>query len=242
MNAKKAITAVQLLILVLVLAGVAWLVFKFVTYNQAQQVYRDIESAYASEAPAASNGSAEAASPIDFAALQQDYPDVVAWVKMDDVDISYPIVQGADNEHYLHYDPAGNANIDGSIFLDYRGKSLDNDLYSLVYGHNMLDESMFGWLDEYMSEEFFKKGTGAFNIYTPKGAYRYKIFAVNVVDPTDDVYQMGFNNAQVFGAFVKQLKERSMYDTGVDVAGYDRIVTLSTCSDSNRLVISAKRV
>ena len=242
MNARKAITAVQLVILVLVLAGIGWLVFKFVTYNQAQQVYRDIEAAYASETPADSGASAEAASPIDFAALQNDYPDVVGWLKMDDVNISYPIVQGADNEHYLHYDPAGNANIDGSIFLDYRNKSLDTDLYALVYGHNMLDESMFGQLDEYISEDFYNKGTDAFYIYTPKGAYRYKIFAVNIVDPTDDVYQLGFNNTQVFAAFVKQLKERSMYDTGVDVAGYDHIVTLSTCSDTDRLVISAKRV
>ena len=242
MNARKAITAVQLLILALVVAGVAWLVFKFVTYNQAQQVYRDIETAYASETPAASGSSAATASPIDFAALHNDYPDVVGWLKMDDVDISYPIVQGTDNEHYLHYDPAGNANIDGSIFLDYRNKSLDTDLYALVYGHNMLDESMFGQLDEYTSADFYNKGTGAFYIYTPKGAYRYKIFAVNVVDPTDDAYQVGFTNTLAFAAFVKQLKANSMYDTGVDVAGYDHVVTLSTCSDTNRLVVCAKRV
>ena len=245
MDKRKGITVIQLVIAVLVVAGIAWLVYKGIGYHQAQQVYRSIESAYASETPAASDGSESsksAASPVDFASLQRDYPDVVGWLKMDDVDISYPIVQGADNEHYLHYDPAGNANIDGSIFLDYRNKSLDTDLYALLYGHNMLDESMFGYLDEYTSEEFYAKGTGAFYIYTPKGAYRYKIFAVNIVDPTDDVYQVGFNNTQVFSAFVKQLKERSMYDTGVSVAGYDHVVTLSTCSDTDRLVISAKRV
>ena len=88
----------------------------------------------------------------------------------------------------------------------------------------------------------YNKGTGAFYIYTPKGAYRYKIFAVNVVDPTDDAYQVGFTNTLAFAAFVKQLKANSMYDTGVDVAGYDHVVTLSTCSDTNRLVVCAKRV
>ena len=236
---KTAITAVQVVIGALVVVSVGWLAFKLIGYNQAQQVYRDIDAAYASEVQGAYNGEP---SPIDFASLQEQYPDVVGWLKMDDVDISYPIVQGKDNDRYLYFDPSGAENIDGSIFLDYRAKSLDTDLYNLIYGHNMRDESMFGQLDNYVNEDFYKQGTGAFYIYTPKGSYRYKIFAVDIVDPADDVYQMGFKNPQVFGAFVKQLKNNSMYETGVEVEGYDRIVTLSTCSSTNRLVLSAKLV
>lgn len=238
-GSKKAITAVQVVLAVLVAAGIAWLAFKLVSYNQAQQVYQDIDAAYASEVEGSYDG---APCPIDFEAVKAEYPDVVAWLKMDDVDISYPIVQAGDNDYYLAYDPSGQVNIDGSIFLDYRNKSLDTDLYALVYGHNMLDESMFGQLDNYVDENFYHQGTGAFYIYTPKGSYRYKIFAINIVDPTDDVYQMGFTNTQVFATFVQQLKERSMYDTGVEVAGSDHIVTLSTCSASNRLVLCAKRM
>ena len=241
MGKRKAITAVQAVIAVLVVAGIAWLAYKLVGYNQAQQIYHDIEAAYASEVQA-DPGSGPEASPVDFDALQQQYPDVVGWLKMDDVDVSYPIVQGSDNDFYLYNDPSGQSNIDGSIFLDYRNKSLDTDLYALIYGHNMLDESMFGQLDNYVDEDFYRKGTGAFYIYTPNGSYRYKIFAVNIVDPTDDAYQAGFTNTQVFGSFVKQLKESSMYDTGVEVAGYDHVITLSTCSDVDRLVLCAKRM
>ncbi len=223
----------------LVVAGVAWLVFKMVGYGQAQRIYQQIDAAYAADLDGTYEGEP---APIDFAAVQKEYPDVVAWLKMDDVDVNYPIVQGSDNDHYLHFDPSGAENIAGSIFLDYRNKSLDTDLYALIYGHNMRDESMFGKLDDYTSEDFYRKGTGAFCIYTPKGSYRYKIFAVNVVDPTNDVYQTGFTNTQAFAAFAKQLKESSMYDTGVDVSGSDHVVTLSTCSNSDRLVLIAKRV
>ena len=236
---KKAITAVQVVIGVLVIAGIAWLLFKLFGYNQAQQVYRNIDAAYASDIKGDYEGDP---SPIDFAALKDEYPTVIAWLKMEDVNISYPVVQGTDNDYYLSHDPSGQENIDGSIFADYRTKSLDTDLYCLLYGHNMLDESMFGQLDDYTSEEFYKHGTGVFYIYTPTASYRYKIFAVDVVDPSSDVYQMGFTNTQVFGAFVNGLKERSMYDTGVDVNGYDHVITLSTCSDTNRLVLSAKRL
>ena len=227
-------TAAQVVIALLMVAGVVWLVVKLVGYAQAQQVYRDIESAYASES---GDGFA-----VDFDALREQYPDVVAWIKMDDVDVSYPIVQGDDNEHYLHYDPAGHESVDGSIFLDSRNASLDDDFYALVYGHNMLDESMFGKLDDYTSADFYGKGTGTFCIYTPSGSYRYQIFAVNVVAPTDQAYTTGFTDTQVFDAFVKQLEENSMYDTGVEVTGNDHVITLSTCSDADRLVLSAKRV
>jgi sortase B len=236
---KKAITAIQVVLAVLVVAGVAWLAFKAVGYNQAQRIYNDIDAAYASEVDGAYDGEP---SPIDFAALQAEYPNVVGWLKMEDVNISYPIVKGEDNDYYLHHDPSGAENIDGSIFADYRTISLDTDLHVLLYGHNMQDESMFGQLDDYTNEEFYKRGTGLFYIYTPTASYRYKIFAVDIVDPSSDVYQTGFTNPQVFGAYVRGLKESSMYETGVDVNGYDQVVTLSTCSDTNRLVLSAKRM
>ena len=235
---RKTITVIQAIIGVFVVACAAWLIMKALGYQQAQQVYHDIETAYASEV----SGASADASPIDFAALQKEYPDVVGWIKMDDVDVSYPIVQGKDNDYYLSHDPANKDNIDGSIFLDYRNKSLSNDLYALVYGHNMLDESMFGQLDNYVNESFYKAGTGSFSIYTPQGSYRYKIFAVNIVDPNDDTYQMGFTSTDTFGAFVRLLKERSMYNTGVEVTGSDHVITLSTCSSSDRLALSAKRM
>lgn len=231
---RKYITAVQVVLAVLMAVGIAWLAFKMVGYSQAQRIYDDIGKAYATE----TNDD----SPIDFAALRAEYPDVVGWLKMDDMDVSYPVVQAEDNDYFLSHDPSGQTNIDGSIYLDYRCKSLDKDRYSIIYGHNMMDESMFGQLDEYTSEEFYKGHAGTFHLYTPDASYKYKIFAVNIVDPADDIYQMGFTNTQTFAAFAEQMKNNSMYDTGVDVAGSDYVITLSTCSASNRLVLSAKRM
>ena len=236
-KAKKVITAVQVVLLILVLAGAGWLVYKAVTYNQAQQPYRDIQVAYANDS---SNGSLTC--PVDLNELCKNNPAVVGWIQMDDVDISYPIVKGSDNEHYLHYDVNDNPSIDGAIFLDYRNKSIEDDLHVLIYGHNMLDESMFGQLDSYLDKSFFDNGKKTFTIFTPEKALRYEIFSVTVVDPTDDTYQVGFTNAKVFDAFVKDLQGHSNFETNVDVTGKDHVVTLSTCSASDRLVVSAKRV
>ena len=232
----KAITAAQAVLVVLVVAGAVWLAYKAIGYNQAQQVYRDLQSAYAA------TGDADEGSPIDFAALQQECPNVVAWLNMPGADIDYPVVQGADNDTYLYADPQGNYNIDGSVFLDYRNGSLVSDLHAIMYAHNMIDGTMFANLMRYQNAEFASGDAGAFNVYTPAGTLRYRVFAVNVVDAEDEAFTLGFTDKTVFDGFVKQLKERSLVETGVDATGNDHILTLSTCSNENRLIVSAKRV
>ena len=147
---RTALTVAQVVIALLIVAGGIWLVVKMVGYQQGQQVYREIESAYASQ-------DITNESHIDFAALQEKYPNVVAWIKMDDVDVSYPIVQGSDNEYYLHCDPSGQQNVDGSIFLDYRNKYDFSDEYSVIYGHNMVGGKMFGDIKKYYDQKFFEE-------------------------------------------------------------------------------------
>ncbi len=239
---RRTIVIIQIVLAVLVIVGAGWLASKAFGYNQAQKTYRDMQVAYADELGSSDPNSTNASCPVDFTSLQGEYPDVVAWLKMDDVDLSYPVVQGSDNDHYLDYDATGASSIDGAIFLDYRNKSIADDKHVLIYGHNMLDESMFGPLDNYTAESFYREGKDTFTIYTPRAAYRYQIFAVAVVDPSDDTYTTGFHNEVVFDSFVKGLKEKSMYGTDVDVTGADYVVTLSTCSANDRLVLNAKRI
>lgn len=239
---RRTIVAAQVVLAILVIIGAAWLAFKAFNYNQAQKVYREMQVAFADDLNSSDPDNPGAACPVDFAALQSEYPDVVGWLQMDDVDVSYPIVQGSDNDHYLYYDAADAQSIDGAIFLDYRNGSIAKDKHVLVYGHNMLDESMFGLLDNYTTESFYRNGHDTFTIYTPQAAYRYQIFSVAVVDPTDDTYTTGFHNELIFDSFVKSLRDQSMYETDVDVTGADYVVTLSTCSASDRLVLCAKRI
>lgn len=227
---KRAFTVAQIVLAVAIVAGLAWLGWKVALYYQGQQTYNDIRSAYA------------ASEEIDFDALTADYPNAVAWIHLNDVDIDYPVMQGEDNDFYLHNNPSGQYLFAGSIFLDYRNVSLGSDLYALIYGHNMRDGSMFGKLQSYTDQSFYEQGSGTFWIATPKGTYYYQIFAVNIVDPEDAVFTAGYTNKDVFAAFVQNIKSASMYETGVAVSGAEQVVTLSTCSNSNRLVVSAKRI
>ena len=125
---KRAILIAQIALAIVAVACAAWLVVKAVGYNQAQLVYREMQAAYADDLGSGFDPDAG----VNFDELKQKYPDVVGWLKMDDLDISYPIVQTTDNDHYLNYDAAGAPSIDGAIFLDYRNNSFADDLHEVV--------------------------------------------------------------------------------------------------------------
>ena len=100
-----------------------------------------------------------------FAKLNQDRDaiagqltkDYIAWLTVDDTKIDYPIMQGTTNTAYLNRDPYGKFSLSGSIFLDSRNKNDFSDSYSVVYGHHMANNLMFGALDEFYDKKFWQE-------------------------------------------------------------------------------------
>lgn len=245
-------TAVQAALGAGVLAGLVWLGWQGYTYASARAAYDEIAQTYtvtgASAAQTTQGGAPQSGTPpapalqIDFAALQAQYPDAVAWLAMDDLEISYPVMHRQDNDYYLHRAPDGSYSGGGSLFMDCNNTA-PADSHVLIYGHHMQDGSMFGTLDEYTSEAFYQKGSGTFTLYSADGARRYQIFSIQRVGAVDDIYSVGFAHDQTFEDFLQTIKAGSLYDTGVAVSAADQVVTLSTCATvggDGRLVISAK--
>lgn len=84
--------------------------------------------------------------PVDFAALQQVNPEIWGWLEFPALEISYPLVQGRDNEYYLDHLYDGSPGEAGAVFLDASGDPELGDTLTLLYGHNMGDGSMLGAL------------------------------------------------------------------------------------------------
>lgn len=94
--------------------------------------------------------------------------DCVAWLKVDDTGIDYPVMQGKTNTEYLNKDPYGDFSLSGSIFLDTRNKPDFSDSYCLTYGHHLEGGLMFGALDDFLKEGFFDRHrTGTLTLMNP---------------------------------------------------------------------------
>lgn len=94
---------------------------------------------------------------VDFNKLEEINPDVIAWIEIPGLEISYPVVQGRDNDYYLHHLITGENHKSGSIFMDFHNQEDLSDRNTIIYGHNMKDGSMFGTLDQYQSQALYRK-------------------------------------------------------------------------------------
>ena len=113
--------------------------------------------------------------------------DYIAWLTIDDTTIDYPIMQGKTNNDYLNKNPYGEYSLSGSIFLDSRNDPNFNDSYSLVYGHHMEKDYMFGALDAFVDELYFKKHQTGKLILKDGKEYKIDLFAVVKVDVSVNV-------------------------------------------------------
>ncbi len=179
--------------------------------------------------------------PIDFEELNAINEDIIGWIRIGALDLSYPVAQAADNDYYLHRTFERVDNFAGCIFLNCDNTRYFTDQNSIIYGHNMKNGSMFGTLKKFEEQETYNK-CPYFWIFTPEFIYQYRIFSCSVVYKIGDPYRTRFTTEE-FQNFIDNCVSNSYLEAaGVEVTTEDRIVTLSTCTgdDSTRLILQGK--
>ncbi len=191
-------------------------------------------------------GNEESGFEVDFDALKKSNEDTVAWIRFENPSqINYPVLRADNNEKYLKTTFEGNRNAAGAIFMDFENAGDFTDSNTYIYGHNMKNGSMFGKLRQYKQKSFYEENP-CFYIYTPEGAeYKYQIFAVTVIEDSPEYYRKIFADEQDFGAYLKQVQKKSLYDTGVAVTERSKVVALSTCTNvtkTQRLIVHGVKI
>ena len=219
----------------------------YLVYKEGTDEYSELEEKFAEvdTEPAIEevDGEPVMKSPVDFQGLQKMNSDIIGWLKVEALEISYPLTQGEDNDFYLHNTFEKTPNIAGCIFLDCENKKDFSDRNSVIYGHNMRNLSMFGKLKQFREEGVFEKSP-YFWIYTPDKIYKYEIFACHEVGYTSKTYQLTFEDDQDFMDYIKEAFENSVVQTKASVSTEDLVVTLSTCTgnESTRFIVQGKRI
>lgn len=170
--------------------------------------------------------------------------DTVGWIVVNGTKVNYPVVQSGDNSYYLTHDFYGKESVTGWIFGDYRNDFSTFNKNTIIYGHNLINKSMFGSLTQLLKSSWYSKEANHFIKFNTKEAKTvWKIFSVYIIEPETYYLTTRFSE-ETFARFLTVISERSIYsfDTELDVS--DKILTLQTCNDSGnkRVVVHAKLI
>lgn len=176
---------------------------------------------------------------------------LIGWVKIDDTNIDYPVMQTSDNEYYLEHNLNQEYDKNGSIFMDKDCDVLKPSTNFIIYGHHMKSGQMFGTLDKYEKESYYEEHPYIqFDTIYEKGIYQVMyVFRSRVYSEDEIVFKyyqfIDANSEQEFNSYMAEMEAMSLYDTGVTAEYGDQLLTLSTCDyqeKNGRFVVVAKKI
>lgn len=202
-------------------------------YDGAQEEYVDLDSQ-------------GRVNDILLSSLIAENSDVKGWIYIEDTEISYPILQGPNNQYYLYRAYNKQYLGAGSIFLESLNSPDFTDSHTIIFGHNMHNGSMFGQLDKFFDEEYRNDHSHVY-IKLPDGTWNvYEIFAMYTAGIEDGTFVVFDENQTEYDNYLALIQEKNVYQSTQPPSDGERIFTLSTCTedsdDYKRNVIQAKFV
>ena len=184
---------------------------------------------------------------VDFSSLLQRNMDTVAWLYVNNTNINYPVVQTTNNEYYLKHSFDGSYSLAGWIFADYRADLTNFKRNNVIYGHGRgVDHVMFGsLLDNALNESWYTNEANQYiKLSTPTKNTVWKIFSIYSIQQEAYYLTHNFESDDSFRAYLNTIVGRSIYNFNSDINVNDKVLTLSTCLDTNgnRIVVHAKLV
>ena len=161
--------------------------------------------------------------------------------------IQYVMVQGEDNDYYLTHAYDKTPLAVGSIFIDCRNeRKVEKNRNIVIYGHNMLNGSMFCDATKFLEEGFFMNPENDIEITTFDGIYTFRVFSAYPTDKYDNYFKTYFPTGEEFVQFCTDREAKSLYHKeGMTFSPDDVIITLSTCilgNDDGRYAVHAKLI
>ena len=165
---------------------------------------------------------------VDFEVLKQKNTDIIGWIYSENSPINFPVVQSTDNQYYLRRLIDRTYNRAGTIFMDYRNNKGMSDWNTIIYGHNMKNDTMFGTLMNYKEQSYYDSHKTMYYL-TEKKTYKVELIAGYIESADSSIYDIPTkdnNKKQI----LENAKNKSTFKSEFDFGDEEKILTLSTCS------------
>ena len=218
-------------------------------YAQIERDYTDLAMSYVTDDTSNQNVNDEnMAKKVDFVSLTKQESDIYAWIRIPDTNVDYPILQsGSDkqnNDDYWLNNLDGTTGYPGTIFTETMFGKDFKTFNTVIYGHNMKNQTMFGALHNYTNKDYFDTHPYVY-IYTASATYKYQIVcAATVSDAHLAIAYNGYKTESQRQQFLNYLLSNASVVSNINTGIYDNYITLSTCTsnDKQRYVVLAKCV
>ncbi len=239
MKNKKIFITIIIILLVIILSVLVFFLIRNFTNTDYNEFINDNTSPTTQSVTKSSEDVNEPTelptveNPVDFTELQKINTDAYAWIKVPNTNIDYPIMQSfyEDDLFYLEHNIYKEYEFAGSIYTEKINNRDFLDPNTVIYGHDMLNGSMFQNLHKFSDNEFFNENE-YFYIYTPARKLTYQVFSAYVYDNRHILNSFDFSDKEVFQGYIDEATNPRSVDANtrdVEVTTDDKIVTLSTC-------------
>lgn len=230
---KRMINNILLIICIFIFCISTW---KLYGYYRSYKKAKDTYSKIAKENVKISKNERK----IDFKKLKSQNQDIAGWIYIRGTTIDYPIVQGKDNEEYLHQDFNKKKSSSGTIFLDNNCKKDFTSDNNIIYGHHMKNGTMFAQLLKFREKSFLKKHNEIM-IFTPDRTIHLKVISAYAQKAQNKI-PVTFANDKQKKAYIKKIESMSEQTIKTFRINDSHIYTFVTCSyegEDNRTYVHA---
>lgn len=174
---------------------------------------------------------------LDINYLINKNTDTVAYIIVNNTNISYPILKTTNNSFYLNHSFDKTYSNSGWVFMDYKNNNF-NDQNTVIYAHARLDGTMFGTLKNVLKKNWYNnKDNHIITIITKDKTIYYQVFSTYTIDTEDYYIQTSFKDKNEYSIFLNTIQNRSIYNYNLKLNTNDKILTLSSCYTNNKKVV-----
>lgn len=235
------------MLVIIFLVCLAYLIVHFYFSNQEKKVNEDIQKGMDSIPMGELSSKYQ-----KIQELQEQNADIKGWIKIEDTQVNYPLLQTDNNDFYLTHNYKKENSVSGSIFINPNSDLKNKNSNVIIYGHQMDNGSMFGDLHKYKEQSFYEEHS-KITITTEDTEADYEIVCVFksrvFYQDEKDVFRYyqcyEFNNEEEYNEYINNCKAIQLYDTKQTAKYGEQLITLITCEysqENGRLVVVAKKL
>lgn len=222
---KKVLLGLITAVCGIIFAYSAWKLYgSYSSYEEAKTTYQKLRKQTVKKDPNRERK-------INFNQLEKINPDVIGWIYVPGTKIDYPIVQGKDNEEYLHKTFDGENNNSGTIFMDKNGTKDFTADNNLIYGHHMKNGTMFADLLKFREKSFVEKSPYIF-LVTPDRTRKLRVISA-YANKAQGSIPIIFADQQSRQQYLNTILDKSEVSVGISgktKKEIKKIYTFVTCS------------